>query len=455
MIAPQERQDANAIDYMVRRSLALLLTDLRQWRKELHSIQFGLDWASSANALEGPRLPELLLLFNLWNSGYSLCSGLLDRIAVPQAWLHRFEVVNSDNIRGSIDWPLTFEQRQKGHDAYVVRSLERGVAEKEVFFILAVLEEFVAHCTVITKAALNSIADHIVPPHMEAMIREIEQACSKVEDFMSKTFGAQCANAKVVRDKATAALNRLLPEDLSPEAILAAYQRAVQIRIPKSTLLAGTSKELNRWRERYVACEVRLTSGNIFNYTRGGTVADLYELWCFFELTSAIRRAGFENVAQMCFIKRGQGEPQFRIGDVRYAYFDYRTSLLKDVEGDELMISGAMPGVFVEWFIRNMSDFRQSICMDAKYANWESREVLKVMGYMQNFGIYNGVLITRDRVRQETVGGKILAPGLFRIDCPLGGQFWIISLPPSLDDEPNNARALDTFVSLALKGMAS
>ncbi len=443
-------QDRASADYMIRRALALLLSDLRGWKRELRSVHFGLSNIPTASALEGPYLRDLILLFNLWKASQSFCRELLENVDIPQSWYREPDVVNPAELQGPIDWPRTLQQRQKGKDVFVVQRTKRRFADQEALFMAMVVTEFTMHCQIITNHVIQSM-DGIVPPYVAGMLEDIDGARTKAEEFLGQESLSPCrGRCKDLSEKIEETLREILEaKEVLPEQIFLKYQSVIQLRPPRATLLASAVKEFAKAREQYLACEVWLTDESVFKYVREGSMADLYEVWCFFEFAAAIRRIGVEEIIQLRYIRRGQSEAQFRLGPDAYVFFDNRSGTFRGVDDSHMLsanidFKGAIPEVYVEWLILNINDFRQSICIDAKYANWESREMLKVSGYMQNYGIENGVLIIRDRVRQ----GEEVVPGLYRIKFPLGGTLWLIQLNPTYESEEMNVDVLVRFAEL-------
>jgi hypothetical protein len=438
---------------MVRRALGLLLTDLRRWHKDLHAVQFGIGQIERGGG--GVLLPDLLLLFNVWNSGQFLVSSLLNNIDLPKAWSREPEVTSGESLKGQIDWSKTLELRQKGNEGYVVQSVVRRKAEQEGKFISAVLAEFREHCMVLSQHIVEEI-NVVIPPYVSNMLQDIQSVVSAIDSTLKQKFDVFSEEYEEVAARAGVALKDLLGRTGSLENLLLIYQSLFEMKTPRFMLISSGIRELARWRERYLACDVGLAEGDVFGYVRSGSAADLYEMWCFFEIAAAVKRVGAEDVMQLCFIRRGQVDPQFRLGTTVYAYFDYKSAGIEtagvDILGVGAGFRGTIPGVFVEWFIRNNEEYRKSVCMDVKYANWETREILKVAGYMQNYGVDNGLIVIRDQVRRSTIGGKEIAKGLYRVEFPAGAALWLMNLLPLADFEEQNLMLAEQFVKSIFQG---
>ena len=83
---PDNSDHLPSIDYMIRRSLTILLSDLRHWKKGLHHTTFGVDKNLNDKNTEGPILAEMFLIFNLWRCARKL-TQMLECFSIPQGWV--------------------------------------------------------------------------------------------------------------------------------------------------------------------------------------------------------------------------------------------------------------------------------------------------------------------------------------------------------------------------------
>jgi len=441
------------VDYMIQRALGILLTDLRRWKKELHSVPFGLTLGASEKSGEKVLLTELLLIFNLWRSARLLSETLLDSIAIPATWYRTSKTVSSSQLQGPIDWPKTFEHLQLGRSGFVVQDFGRKVAVSQAQYVALVLCEFELHCRLLIERITKS-AGASMPHYLFDVINEVEVIRARVAEIIRGQYGEFSGFCSAKLEAGELALKTLLSNlDTATEPFFRAYENSLPLKRPKGTCLTNLVNNLTLWREDYLCCKVGLNRESMFEFRREGGEADLYEIWCFYEVCAAMKKRGLEEVAQLCVLRRRDNVPQFRLGEHMYVYFDFHSLSFQPAVAPPILgavsgIQSTMPGVFVEWFIRNISDYRKSICLDTKFAKWNSREVLKVLGYMLNFGIQNGVVILKDTICKSTLGSVEIIPGLHKVHFPdsVERTLYVLTLTPDKKNEQHNTQILDRLI---------
>jgi hypothetical protein len=198
-------------------------------------------------------------------------------------------------------------------------------------------------------------------------------------------------------------------------------------------------------------CAVWLSDRTGFRLQQESDIEHIYEMWCFMELCIAARRCGLGETIQRTFIARDRTRPEFILGSGNYVYYDYRAARFRRPSPkvhqflEREFFRPALPGAFVEWFILDPDDYRNSIVIDTKYSKWNSREALKVLGYLTNYGVRRGVVIFSDKFNPAAVGGSQITEGLSRLDCPGDPppQLWVVSLVPAKEEEARNFAILD------------
>lgn len=435
------------VEYMVRRALTILLSDLRAWNADLYKVSFDVENTGTlAKEETNIFLPELILLFNLWRCSRLLSKNIIDHIKIPKEWTVIDSKTTDANINGNINWEKTIQHRLSGGNGFVIKNLHRKDAIGHAIYISTVLGEYIIHCNQIINKILQAM-NNSVPSYLSNIIDEINQVKWMVENVRNKKLyriNTQCQNKL---NKINTTFSEILfRNDSNHESILDDYENKVNLKKPRGTFLPNITKDVLDWRQEYLSCCTGLTDSVYLSFVRKGSESDLYEIWCFYEICLAIKRVEKTNISQLCAIDRKQNKSQFKIGNKNYVYFDYHTETLKPFIEDTIKCE--MPGFFVEWFIHNKNNYKQSICIDMKYAHWESREVLKVLGYMVNFGILNGAIIIKDKIRSKTIGGNEITPGLNRIKFPNHNNetLWILSLIPDKKNENDNKNILDEFI---------
>lgn len=447
----KDKGSKSAIDYMIQRALGILLSDLRRWKNDLHSVPFGIDSDTSKITEKKILLPELLLIFNLWRSARLLSVTLLESISVPSIWHRTTKTVAPTQLQGPIDWPKTFEHRQSGGSGFVVLDFGRNVAVSQAQYVALILCEFEIHCRLIIERITESTGPSM-PKYLFEVISETEEIRAKTAGVLSNQYSEFKHSSSEKLEAAELALKKLLSNlDSATEPFFLEYQNLLSLKRPRGTCLANIVNNLTSWREDYLSCSVGINNNNMFEFRREGGESDLYEIWCFYEVCAAIKRSCLEEVVQLCVLRRRENEPHFRLSKHMYAYFDFHSltflpALDPSTFDPRTGIKSTMPGVFVEWFIRNLNDYQKSICLDTKFAKWNSREILKVLGYMVNFGIQNGVVILKDVICQSTLNSEEIIPGFHKVYFPDDRTLFVLSLIPDQQNEIQNRQILDRFV---------
>ena len=439
---------------MIDRSLGLLVGDLRKWKKRRGKVQFKVHRPKGTGSCEWagtPLLPDLLLAFNLWKAGQELVEGILPDAKLPDRWVKT--TIRSDEVHEGwqVDWPQTFEIWASGSKEFMVRSMKREASLKQASFISDINGEFCCHCERVIKRLLGLSAG-VLPDYLISIVNDLERFRTVATDYRERLpdFGATQNRFLVA---VASEFDRIMSHPAESKLQeFRAYSEVVDLRPPRGTILNDTLRRIERWRERYLSCRLSLGCGTELEFDRGGAPEDLYEMWSFYELCGAALRAGIEDITQHCFLQKNAPGPHYEFGPF-YAYFDFKMGDLREVSVEEVMagedLNGTgMPGVFVEWFIRHREHYSRSICLDAKFGHWDSREVLKVLGYMNNFGIDNGCVVMRADIRERTVGGEEIVPGLRKVRLPRGpGQvLWLLQLVPLMDYQETNEAVADAFV---------
>jgi hypothetical protein len=163
--------------------------------------------------------------------------------------------------------------------------------------------------------------------------------------------------------------------------------------------------------------------------------------------------SGRGDLVQRSFISTTRRVADFKLGQSRYVYYDARASGFRDAasmmnaRNEECLLRNA----HVEWFIEDREDYRNSLLFDTKYSGWSSREALKSMGYLVNYGVRKGAVIFNGPIDQDRLLWRVLVEGLLEAKLPaLDGRFWMLSLYPNQRSAGHNDKVLKAFVEAAL-----
>ncbi len=452
--------DATRVAYMARRALGLLIT-----RPGLtDATDFEISFQPKAGKEDEPgRRPTLRLVLHLLNSWLAM-RGLINGV-VP--------FLNSDNsswaedTAGSgpaeetapsrrIDWQATLPKLASGGGP-VMKSRWRVRDEANRRYLALVLAEAAVHSEELL-ARLQDQRQHLAAP-LVAMLADLQHWLDGVRDLAEdERSRTSLAPVEVVEELRQLFATELEDEGSSP--LFDAYRSRSELLVgsgPKQFAINELTQRLSAWRDQYLAGQVWLCDVAGLDLPVGRPDG-LYELWCFAELLAMARQQGVPNVAQNSFLRRDLGDPAFDLGPGFYAFYDFGEHSFRTVSSDRLFTESrgstpVLPGAHVEWFIRDSKDFRNSLVLDTKYySKWDSGQALKVLGYMQNFGVRQGAIVFPCDL--EALGRRVkpLAPGIFQMSCPADPEalFWVLRLEPTVEAEARNREVLERFVSKTL-----
>jgi hypothetical protein len=387
------------VEYMIRRSLSICLTDLRARGDRARSVTFD---ATPLSELS-PRVlyRPLLLLVN----AVRMSRGF--RSEVMSSLLRLLDSTSDGGIKGplplgSIDWEGTARGAAGGDPT--PRILERrspwSQADRTVLALVAA--EFIGHCRVLVRAFGRT---GVLQPAF------VQQVSSSLEDIIAEADKLCCgpeyerwlpiANAEEQLRPSLEALERGIERTLAGDdpAIgdgFEAYQKLAGESYRPLRRLARLSRRALAWRDVYLSLETGLGPGVHLSCLQARDPAHLFELWCFMEFAYTLLNAGHGDVVQCSALRTEDKGATFRFGKRRSAYFNYYGRRFSSSPRSKLM-----KDIHVEWFIEDRKRPRKSVVLDTKYKNYASDDALKVYGYMNVFGIDRGVVIFSGDIRLD------------------------------------------------------
>ena len=460
------RGDLAEAEYMARRALGLLLTRTSSSPEGDISVSF----QPRAGQPEGdvgvdlsrcPRLRWVLYLLSSWLSLRGLLSGVVPFLEDRYTWVETEPGSESEATPGAhkIDWPATMARLASGAGGAVLRSRKRVREETSSRYIALVLAEIAIHARVLL-ARFEAMVPALGGP-LAGMLEDLGEWSSRIEALLEserfRSFRPRGSIRGQIRELYTASLDG---EGQDP---LYGYYREQSERLiwgrPRQCAVNQVTGRIHAWREQYLAGQVWLADKAGLDLSVG-RLDGLYELWCFAEMAVCLQELGIERVVQSSFLRRGSYEAIFELGSSCYAYYDFGAHAFKNVSSD-LLFRGArssapvLPGARVEWLIRDSADFRNSLILDTKYhGKWDSGEALKVLGYMQNFGVRQGAIVFPCDLHALRARCEPLRDGLFRLPCPAGDGaiFWVLQMVPDAAFQAANTAIMRRFVAEALPG---
>ncbi len=439
------------VEYMMRRALLLFLTDTHKGKVYSSGIDFLPVFNTSERNEYQPDFAPILLLLNLWVATEGLRTSILPRLKIPFTWEPSIEVVDEENVEGLINWIETFNRRVTEGDKYVVFRQQKIVSDKQAEFVVAVLKEYLAH----SRVVLGMFENRSCEPEqtaLKSMLRRINQVNVVVEEILRKYFQQYLRrNEREVRQAEKILTSLIFGPRVETVNLLKQYSADVGIKSPRGIFAIDAMEDLSRWRAQYLSCRVWNTDKVGFKVLQTSDLPMLFEIWVFHEFCLALSRNKLGTVIQRNFLARGATEPGFVFNQTHYVYFDSRRRIFQEVDPSEVFRgrsgdnTAALPKIHVEWFIRDNNDFSQSVVLDTKFSDWRSAEALKVLGYMFTFGVRRGVIVFREEFDPDSLGGKVVRPGLVEVTLS-NGKFWAITLKPDKKSEKGNSLRLNALV---------
>lgn len=445
-------------EYMAQRALGLLLTRPRADQASPRiEISFEPRSGRSESSLGRPRFRLVLHLLNTWLAVRGLVAAILPFLERSSPWVEARPGHDEDAIvsEQGIDWKATFDNFAAGKSEAVKRLTKSVPDEQNDRWIAGILAEVAIH-----RQCLADALEPVKAFCSEPLVKMLDDLNGWAEVVRS-ALGSERLQPYRLALEAQTELSALFTEELEagPEPLFHAYRIPADALIgarPRRLSIDVVSQRLEAWREQYLLGQVWLADLTGLDLSVG-SLAGLYELWCFTELIECARKLRRYEIFQQSFLRRGAEDASFHLGGGLYAYYDFDSNTFKSARSEEvgLHISPALPGARVEWIVRNSRSFRDSVILDTKYySQWNSGEALKVLGYMLSFGIRRGAVIFAGDLSPLARNTRPLQEGLFRLSCPPTGDstLWVLRLIPRADAEETNQRILRDFITGALGG---
>lgn len=451
--------DPKTIAFMARRSLGLLIT--RPGLSDTAGfVTFEPRSGEGDDPARRPTLRPILHLLSLWLAYRGLLQNIVPFLDGAADWRAAkpgetaSEPPKPSPTAQRIDWQASLPSLAAG-DGVVMRSRPRVRDETSTRYLARVLTEATIHSEVLVQWLTpnrSSLAGPLV-----GMLDDLERWRQELHEVLSSerlgTHAPPDDVTEAIRDRYTAAV-----ASVEGGALFDVYRRETASLVgsgPRQFAINEVVRRARAWREQYLIGQVWLCDVAGLDLPVGRPDG-LYELWCFAELLAVARQLGVAEIQQNTFLRRDLGNPAFGMASSFYAFYDFGELSFKTVRSERLFPhteSPTLPGARVEWFIRDRDDFRNSMVLDTKYcAAWDNGQALKVLGYMQNFGVRQGAVVFPCALGPLERDNTPLVPGLFRLPCPADpdGKFWVLRLDPDPAAEARNRTVLQRFVQETL-----
>ena len=272
-------------------------------------------------------------------------------------------------IRGAVDWHRTsiihLQNLETSHPTrfFYYRPEKRFETPENILLTLTFIE------------LENDVRNLLTKTELEEDLLELEKGLLKQMIYRcSRELGS--FPLRQAKDKATRFLLR--SEDIS------SLESEVERRLEKSKRHNKPYRRLLEWRVKYRELDKVLgEKRRNFNFVEVENALDkLYEIWILLELVQHLKKNGvktdFEIRGKMNFLKTNLGEQEIEI------YYQ-RSQPLKDGWAG---VKGIPDYIFVD------SKTKKTVLVDAKnYEEARATAIYKMLGYLHNFEVNDGILI--------------------------------------------------------------
>lgn len=433
---------------MLRRSLAICLTDLKSPLPVPQSIDFSIDLLGK-DTLSVIYQP-LLLIINAMRMHNSFIHNVLNFI-ITEA---RKPFKNSQNSQrtGPVNWGKTFQNYRKGDRTIII--IEKSISlmsEEDKKLTALVVIEFKKHCEIL----LLLIKKFKLPQtsFTSKAMKVLADIINKINLFSNYDSGY--IENKLPLDWADNELS--YPIKTFKEKILNVFEGYNNEVDFFDTYIIQTKHAFNKllphiklcnsifiWRKNYISLSTGLGAGSHLIFMQTRKIANLFEIWCFMEMAYTLLQCDQSELVQKSLLKRGNKQPLFSLNRQTEVYYNFY--------GDQICIyenSKILRNSHIEWFFRNKQDYSKSIILDTKYKKWASEDNLKVLGYMNDFGVNRGIVIFSHTIPLERYKTKNNENGL--IVCNFGRNneklFCALTLTPEDHAIEANSKTLKGLIS--------
>ncbi|MCP4987727.1 MAG: hypothetical protein GY928_17220 [Colwellia sp.] len=407
------------VRFMRYRAADILVTDLKKPLVGSNKIGLGLnEGAGSEHVLFLP----LMLVLNILRSWPSFKEDVVDLVLAIGADRAKTGLTRRSDesdyqdsglynrgVYGTVNMDATIRARAESGNHKLVRMVESGLllyGDRRLAAL--VVEEFIGHCCTILKE--RGFLKGELKKRLFSPLDRLESLLIKLKDVWEE-------GAHVLQIDFEAARSSLAPHlevlancfrsKSDSTHYLREYIRRTKPVFERARRFGYRFRCLVDWRNNFVTMRTGLGPGNrlLLDPTRNRN--NLFELWCFVELARVLVSMGRHDLVQLSMLSDQASNPLFATDEGEQIYYDFFANRLTNPPRGILL-----PNARVEWFIKNPVEWCRSVVIDAKnYERWNSGENLKVLGYMNNFGVDRGVVIFRCELPAESYGDNMKEDG--------------------------------------------
>ena len=199
------------------------------------------------------------------------------------------------------------------------------------------------------------------------------------------------------------------------------------------------------WRQKYTSLKVGLGEGErLFKLDQSRSAPHLFELWCFFEISSRLAELGHEDIIQNSLLKGSDDDPFAKFSNSFDVYFNfYGNGVVND-------FTQIFNDTHVEWFFKNPNELENSIVMDTKFKRPQTQDHYKVLGYMKDFNVNRGTVVFSNLLKLKPYKTKEKNERF--VLQHLQNDEWLcaMSLIPNEQEQEHNKKTIDQFIEKML-----
>jgi hypothetical protein len=421
------------IDYMVNRSINLLLSNLEN--------PHGAPWLNYAVPSLHDKIRTVFSVMFLRQFMYlngdlfnRIVPGILRRLAsVTTKVENRYDWY----VRGRVNWQKTILTQIASEDSFVTTEPIRQYLTPENIMLSLTLQEVGLHA--------RDLENYFSPLGFVSELDFLEEIRELSRMVGNHIYLKSCAEraGHYLRAEETFLSDRLQRGSTSTHgARYQTFSSYVEDSILSKRIVNRAYLQLLEWRKIYADLVNGFASiqGKEFLQTEWSEDR-IFEIWVLCELLAYMKREGV-NVEPHSALFEGRGKPLYYVG----ASPVYYNTSLEIEESEETIpqlsrqyVRGSRPDVI----ILNVHDPSSSIILDMKnYSETSSAAHLKILGYMKNYAVNHGGVVYPISIESRFLNVVEEVPGFIR-SMPHGeGNFIAATITPGEQSETKNEAIL-------------
>jgi len=431
-------------DYMARRTVALLLSDLREPRTQgskSRAAELGIGFElHESGASNIPYLP-IAMLAKLRILGRTLLNEIAP--AIERVMPTRSQIAtdySETQVRGRPHFAMSSRSQCKGRDGVVTVTTRRSreIAENVLFVFTLAEVAFHSHMLAESLTKEELPRDHVLASLVE-QVRALNAA-------VLTELGRPALAALVPAVGQHLSLARAHIKAICENGFMAADEEYASMVWRLTSEAMGRRPlplpfiDLIEWRRAYWELLIRPVQGDDLRLHTAKSEDSMFELWCYAEFAAVMAERGLRSRQRM-LIRSARESPLLTIGSRYFVFYDHRRSTFRAYPNRDLPFPRVFAESRVEWLLADGDGLTKSIVIDAKYRDDDSEQRLKVLGYMMEFDVDRAIIIFRGPVKHAQYHAAEQGDSyvVCRFRRPLGGDREKTLVACSLQPQDDNS----------------